>query len=221
MQPMSKEMEVPHQPVVRQPPFGVENKSMQTVLNETEHQNTSYCCREKGKEVESFPRGHAVEEVGHDGAGGEWYMIPLVVSEGLEPVGFEESGRFHEHPVRRVDEFHVGALISFPDLRGEGFVGIDKSVYLFSEGADGHGVGHDEGEGVMKLHFFLDILEMFISEEEPSSGVMGSKRSDIEDIIIMEEEYLLFPLSVALHLFNTFKHQVDVLIGHEQFIFEL
>jgi hypothetical protein len=62
--------------------------------------------------------------------------------------------------VGRVHHFHVGLVISLPDLPAESLVGIDKFGILAFEGANGHGIGHGDSERVVEIHLFLDVREM-------------------------------------------------------------
>ncbi len=208
MNSVGKEVQVPNQSVVREPPLRMKHEAVQTVLYQAEDQQTRHCRHQEGERVKGLPGGDAVEEVGHDEAGHQGNVIPLVVREGLEPVGLEQSGRLHEQPVRRIYEFHVGGLVGIPDLRGERLVEIHQSLYFLAEGADGHRVGHDESEGVVKLHLLLDVLQVLVPEEDAPARVMGTERGHIEHVIVVDQQYFFLFLGVASDLLQIFKGQV-------------
>lgn len=54
----------------------------------------------------------------------------------------------------------------------------DAGDFLF-EGADDHGVGHDEGEWMVKLHLLVDVLEVVVAQHDSASGVVGGKGGDV------------------------------------------
>lgn len=132
------------------------------------------------------------------------------MGEGFEEVGFEHSGRRGEEPVRGIDEFEVGLVVDVPYLGHERTVWLDYPAYLFLEASDDHSVGHDKGEGVMKLHLLLDGLEMFVFEEDASSGVMALEGGYIEDVIVEYEQSFACFLGVAFDLVVVFEFQISL-----------
>ena len=137
-------------------------------------------------------------------------MVPLYVGEGLEEVPLEHPGGGHEEPVRGVYDGVVLFFGEVPDLGEENFVGVDHPGDLLFEGADDHGVGHAEGEGMVELHLFVDVLEIFISEENASSGVMVVEGGHIEDVVAMDEQYFLMCLGVGVYFLHVFEFEVKL-----------
>lgn len=78
--------------------------------------------------------------------------------EELHEVSFEHARRGHEQPVGRINDLHVALVVEVPDLRHEGALRIDDPRDLFFECSYHHGVGHDEGERMVKLHLLLDVF---------------------------------------------------------------
>ena len=137
-------------------------------------------------------------------------MVPLDVGEGLEEIPLEHSWGGHEEPVGGVDDGVVLFFGEVPDLGEENFLGVDHPGDLLFEGADDHGVGHAEGEGMVELHLFVDVLEIFISEEDASSGVMVVEGGHIEDVVAMNEQYFLMCLGVGVYFFHIFEFEVKL-----------
>lgn len=111
-------------------------------------------------------------------------MPPLEDAEELHKVGLEHAGGRSEEPMRGVDEFEVLFTVEVPHLRHEGFFRVDDATDFFFEGADDHGVGHSEGEWMMKLHFLVYFLKVLVSEQVSASRVMALESGDIEDVVI-------------------------------------
>lgn len=82
----------------------------------------------------------------------------------LHEVALEESGGLDEEPVRRVGQFDVGLVIHGPDLRAEGQAGVDHPLHFFFKGANGHGVSHGDGEGVVVGEVLVNCFEVGVSE---------------------------------------------------------
>lgn len=77
-------------------------------------------------------------------------------------------------------------MIQLPDFCQECIIGVDKPLYIFLEGANGHGVGHVDSERMMKLHFLLDVLEIVVFEEECATGMMWREGGSIKDAILKD-----------------------------------
>ena len=118
----------------------------------------------------------------------------------LDELVGEETGRLYEEPVGRMNEFEVGLVVCVVDLCVERFIGVYELFYLFFERAYSHGGGHADGERVMELHFFFNVLHVLISEEETSSWVMWFEGGDIEDVVVVEEKSFLILLGVGSDL---------------------
>ena len=76
---------------------------------------------------------------------------------------------------------------------------------FFLEGAYNHAVGHDEREGMMEFHLFVDCLQIFILEEDSSSRVMALKGADIKYVVVEDNEGLVVGLRVGADLFHIFE----------------
>jgi hypothetical protein len=88
--------------------------------------------------------------------------------------------------MRGVYYFDVALVIEIPNLFHEGYSWVNEPRYIFLEAAYSHGVGECESQGMMKLHFLPDILEIIIPQEARSSGVMWSKGSHIQHIVVLD-----------------------------------
>ena len=128
----------------------------------------------------------------------------------LYEVALEESGGLDEEPVRGVCQLYVGLVIHGPDLRAEGQVGVDHPLHFFFKGANGHGIGHGDGEGVVVCEVLVNCFEVGISEEESTSGVMGLEGCGIEDEVIVQEQQFILFLCVVLNFFKVFESEVVV-----------
>lgn len=64
----------------------------------------------------------------------------------------------------------------------------------------------------MKLHLFVDFLEMFIFEQGASTWVMALEGGDIEDEIIEYEQCFLIISGVVVDLFEAF--EFVIVVGH-------
>ena len=137
-------------------------------------------------------------------------MIPLDVGEGLKEIPLEHSWGGHEEPVGGVDDVVVLFFGEVPDLGEENFLWVDHPGDLLFEGADDHRVGHGEGEGVMELQLLVDVLKIFISEEDASSGVMMVESGHIEDVVAVDEQYFLMCLGVGVYFVHVFEFQVKL-----------
>ena len=136
-------------------------------------------------------------------------MIPLDVRKHLKETPLEHSWRRDKHPVRRVDHLQIIVSVEFPYLGEENLIRVDDPRDLFLEGADDHGVGHDESEGMMELHLLVDSFEIFIFEEDASSRVMALEGADIEDVVVKNDKSLLIGLRVVGDLLHVFEFDVE------------
>ena len=66
-------------------------------------------------------------------------------------------------------------MVQVPDLRHEWTLGIDDARDLFFECSDDHGVGHDEGERMVKLHLLVDAFQVVVAQHDASAGVVGGE----------------------------------------------
>lgn len=61
---------------------------------------------------------------------------------------------------------------------------------------------------MVKLHVFLDGLQMFVFEEDSSSRVMALETGHIKDVILKNQEGLTRFLGVAFHFLVVFESEV-------------
>lgn len=100
-------------------------------------------------------------------------MPPFDVREPLEKVCLEHPWGGDEQPVRVVYYLQVLLTTEGPNLREEGLVRVNDSLDILLEGADHHCICHFESKWMMKLHFLVNSLQMFLLEQNTASGVMN------------------------------------------------
>lgn len=130
------------------------------------------------------PGLYSPEEQGDEDYWKEDDVPPLDVREPLEETRLEHRGRRNEQPVGMVYYLHVFFTIEVPDLREERAIRVNYSGYLLLEGPDDHGVGHLEGERVMKLHLLVDPLKVLLPQEGSSSRVMRLEGRNVQDVVV-------------------------------------
>lgn len=86
--------------------------------------------------------------------------------------------------MRRVDDLHVALLIEVPNLREQWLIGMDDPRYFLLERANDHRVGHDECQGMVKLHLLINLLHIFIAQKHAPARMMTRKGSHIQDVVV-------------------------------------
>ena len=124
---------------------------------------------------------------------------------GFKEIGFEHSRGRSEQPVRGIDDFHIGLVIDIPYLRHEWAVWLNDSADLLFKSSDDHGVRHDKGQRMMKLHLLLYGFEVLIFEVDSSSRVVALEAGHIKDVIFEDDECLARFMSVALDFIIVFE----------------
>lgn len=93
----------------------------------------------------------------------------------FEQVGLEHAGRFDEQPVGGIDDFEVGLVVHGPDLAHEGLIRIHHALDLPFKTTHNHGVGHHQGQWVMRFHLLRDVFGAIVEDKTGASRVMVDK----------------------------------------------
>lgn len=67
---------------------------------------------------------------------------------------------------------------------------------------------------MVKLHLFVHVLQVVVTQHHSASGVVRGEGGHIEDVLVEEEEGLLGFLGVGLDFVVVFKCEVDLLLLH-------
>lgn len=99
-------------------------------------------------------------------------------------------------------------------MREKRDIWIDDSLNLFFERTDDHGVSHEKGEGMVKLHLFLDVSQIFIGKQHGSSGVVLGEGGHVEHVVLQNQQSFISFISILLHLFHVVELLSDILLTH-------
>ena len=150
--------------VVEEVLFGVEQETVQQVLDEREGKHTQQEHGQRGYQTHIV----VVERGGETGVDHQMenqHMIPEVVAEHLEEVRLEHSRRGGEQPIWRVHHIQILLVIQLPDLRHKRQLRSNEPSQVALERADHHGVGHFVGELVVQAERLAHVLVLVVEQQ--------------------------------------------------------
>lgn len=184
MYSMRKEVKIMRKATVRNIAIAVKDKPMQAILHQSKEDEPSNNSKDNLINVESLPALNLPKHIRDDNDGHKWDHMPSAMREGINPSSLKHLGWVSKQPVWWLHDMQIFFMIQLPDFCQECIIRVDESLDIFLVWANGHGVGHVEGERMVKLHLLLDVLEVVVFKEECTTGMMWREGSSVEDAIL-------------------------------------
>lgn len=172
MDSMQQEVNVAHHLVVWKVLLGMEDESMQDVLQEREAENSQDKSEDSLSLVDAVPFNLGAEQVSAEYEMQGQNVIPFVMGGSLHPVSLEHPWGIDEQPVRGVHQRQILLVVEIPDLLHQWFRWVDHLLDFLGECPDHHAVRHPVSQDVMGFQLMGQIF-VFIGHYKAGSACIS------------------------------------------------